>query len=113
MRKVAFSVGLVEAVSLVAFAASVVINAHRDHSTVGSPPIQAAIYCAFAAGIAALSFGIRAGKTWPRTPFAMVQVFSGIIAYTLASGTGTEAKTVGLVLFLIAFVGIYAIFKND
>ena len=113
VRKVAVGVGLVEALSLFAYAISVVVNAHRVHSTVGSPPILAGIFAIFGLIMLFLANGIHNGKQWSRTPFMMSQLFAGIIAYTLVSGTGTEAKIAGLAVLLLAASGIYAIFRND
>ena len=113
VRKVAVGVGLIEAVSLFAYAIAVVVNANKVHSTVGEPAILAGILAIFGAIVLALTYAVRRLKTWARTPFMMTQLFAGIVAYTLVSGTGTEAKTVGVVVLLLAAVGIYAIFRND
>ena len=113
VRKVAMGVGLIEAVSLIAYAISVVVNANRVHSTVGAPTILAGIFTIFGLIMLMVVQGIRGGKQWARTPFMMSQLFAGIIAYTLVSGTGTEAKLAGLVILLLAATGIYAIFRND
>ena len=113
MRKVAISVGLIEAVSLIAYAISVVVNANRVHSTVGAPTILAGIFTIFGVLMLLLTYGIRVGKQWARTPFMMSQLFAGIIAYTLVSGTGIEAKVAGIAIMLLAAAGIYAIFRND
>lgn len=113
VRKVAVGVGLIEAVSLIAYAISVVVNANRVHSTVGAPTILAGIFTIFGVLMLLLTQGINKGKQWARTPFMMSQLFAGIIAYTLVSGTGTEAKAAGLAILLLAAAGIYAIFRND
>ncbi|MEI6405673.1 MAG: hypothetical protein WCO64_07870 [Actinomycetes bacterium] len=44
MRKIAVFLGCIEALALLVFAASIVVNAKRDHSTVGSPAVQAIIF---------------------------------------------------------------------
>lgn len=103
---------MIEAVSLVLFAASIVINANRDHSTVGSPTVQAVIYLLFAAGISIASHGLLQRKAWARTPYLLVQLFAFIVAYTLASGTGSEAKLTAAVIAVLAMAGIYSAWRD-
>lgn len=112
MRKSSFIVGAIEAVSLVLFAGSIVINAQRDHSTVGSPTVQAIIYVLFALWIATLSFGQLHGKSWTRTPYILFQLFAFIVAYTLASGTGAEAKLAAAAVAVLAMVGVYSAWRD-
>ena len=111
MRKSSFTVGVIEAISLVVFAASIVINANKDHSTVGSPAVQAIIYTLFASGIALVSVGQLRGSSWSRTPYILFQLFGFIVAYTLASGTGAQAKEVGAVIAVLAMAGIYSAWR--
>lgn len=111
MRKSSFIVGAIEAISLVIFAASIVINANKDHSTVGSPTVQAIIYILFAAGIALVSIGQLRGKSWSRTPYILFQLFGFIVAYTLASGTGAQAKEVGAAIAVLSMTGVYSAWR--
>ncbi len=113
MRKVAVGIGLVEAVSLIAYAMSVIVNANKVHSTVGAPTILAGIFTIFGLLMLLMVYGVNKGKAWARTPFMMAQLFAGIVAYTLVSGTGTEAKLTGIAVLLLAAAGIFAIFRND
>lgn len=112
MRKSSFVVGLAEAFSLVLFAGSIIVNAKRDHSTVGSPTVQAIIYLIFAFLIVVFSYGKLRGKMWARTPYILFQIFGFVIAYTLASGTGTEAKLAGAYVAVLAFAGVYSAWRD-
>ncbi len=113
MRKIAVALGFIEAISLIVFAVSIVINAHRDHSTVGSPSVQAIIFTVFALGLIALSFAHHKGQTWSRTPYLLLQIFAGIIAYTLLSGTGWNAKFVGALVGVIGITAFVAAVKSS
>ena len=112
VRKSSFIVGAIEAISLAIFAASIVINAQRDHSTVGFPAAQAIIYLLFAAGISLVTFGQLRGKSWSRTPYILFQLFAFIVAYTLISGTGTEARLTAVVISMLAMAGVYSAWRN-
>lgn len=111
MRKNSFVVGLIEAVALILFAGSIVINAIKDHSTVGSPIVQAIIYVLFSAGIAFVSFGQLRNKSWSRTPYILFQLFAFIVAYTLASGTGAQAKEAAAAIAVLAMAGVYSAWR--
>lgn len=112
MRQRSFIVGIIEALGLVAFAGSIVFNANRDHSTVGSPTVQAIIYVLFGVGIALISMAQLRGKSWPRTPYLLIQLFAFIVAYTLASGTGVEARMVGATIAVLAMTGFYTAWRD-
>ena len=108
MRKIAVFLGCIEALALLVFAASIVVNAKRDHSTVGSPAVQAIIFSLLALALVGVSFAHHKGQTWSRTPYLLLQIFAGIIAYTLLSGTGIDAKVVGAVIGLVGIVAFVA-----
>ena len=112
MRKSSVIVGLVESVSLVIFAIAILVNAHRDHSTVGSPLAQSVIYVIFAAGIGLVTYGLAHAKSWARTPYILFQLFAFIVAYTLVSGTGTEVKASAALISVLAMAGVYSAWRD-
>lgn len=112
MRKSSVIVGLIESAALVIFAIAIMVNAQRDHSTVGSPIVQSIIYVIFAAGIGLVTYGLSRAKPWARTPFIVFQLFAFIVAYTLAVGSSVEAKSSAAVIAVLAMVGLYAVWRE-
>lgn len=112
MRKSSVIVGLIESATLVIFAIAIMVNAQRDHSTVGSPIVQSIIYVIFAAGIGLVTYGLSGARAWARTPFIVVQLFAFIIAYTLAVGSSIEAKSSAAVIAVLAMIGVYAAWRD-
>lgn len=112
MKRIAVLVGFIEAAALVVNAISVVISGARATEKLGSPVIEAIIYVIFAAGIIALTRGVASGRIWARTPYFLVQVFVGIIAYTLFVGDGSTVKTTGVLVGFLAALGIVALART-
>ncbi len=112
MKRLAVLIGWIEAIALVLNAISIVISGSRATEKLGSPIIEAIIYITFAAGILAIARGVDGGRIWARTPYFLVQVFAGIIAYTLFSGDGTPVKVVGSAIGVLAILGVVGLSKS-
>lgn len=112
VRKSSFLVGIIEAVALAFFAIAILVNAQKDHSTVGSPVVQTVIYIIFAASIALVTVELSRDKAWARTPYIVFQLFAFIVAYTLAVGSSIEAKGSGAAIAVLAMVGVYSAWRD-
>ena len=106
MRRVSVFVGLAQAFALVIFGISVVVNAHRAHSTVGQPTVMAVIFLIFAAGLAKLAVDQNNSRTYARTPFGLMEVFAAIVGYTVLVGSSSTDHVVGAVILTSAVVGL-------
>lgn len=87
--------GLLQAVALVVFAMSIVVESERVNSTVGKPIAEAVIYAVFAVALAGLTSQLGRGRSWARTPFLVMQLFALIVGYTLLKGSGDWAHAAG------------------
>lgn len=112
MKRIAVLVGWVEAAALVINAISIVISGSRATEKLGSPVIEAIIFVMFAAGIIALTRGVAGGRIWARTPYFLLQVFTGIIAYTVFSGDGSAVKIAGSAIGVLALLGVVALSRT-
>jgi len=116
MRKVAFGCGIIEAIALGVFSASVLIKDTNDNGVRGSSPhpyILFAIFMIFAVGIAFVSFQLLGQKSWTRTPFALVQVFALLVfAYLPLNGTGDLAHFAGAGVAAVSVVALFALWRN-
>ena len=98
-----------QAVSLVVFAVSIMVESERAHSTLGKPIAEAAIYAVFGLALAGLCAALARGKAWARTPFALLQVFAFIVGSTLLQGSGDWAHAAGAAVVassLVALAGV-------
>lgn len=112
MRKVSYLVGFIEASALASYAISLLIAAKNANSTVGAPVIETVIYLIFAALILLTALGIKNGQSVARTPYFLIQIFVGILAYTLFAGTDVAYKAAGVIVGLIAVTGFVALLKS-
>ena len=110
MRKIAAACGILEAVSLVIFAISLLFDEHETQGVRGSTPhpfILSFLYLVFSIGIALIARGILSGATWARTPFVLIQVFAILVfAYLPGSGSGIWPKVAGFTVGAVAFIGL-------
>ena len=112
MRRLSFLVATLESVTLAIYAASLFVTSLQVESTLGSPIVETIIYLIFAALIFLVGRGLQNNQSWARTPYLLMQVFIGIVAYTLFAGTETIYKVSGIAIGLVAIVGIVALFKT-
>lgn len=112
MRKISYAIAVAESLALAFYAVSLIVTAIRVNSTVGSPIIETIIYLIFATLIYLVGRGLNKNQNWARTPYLLMQVFIGIVAYTLFVSTDLTYKSSGVVLGLVALVGLVALFKT-
>ena len=106
MRRASVIIGYAQAIALSAFAVSVLVNARRDHSTVGKPVVMVVIFLIFAGALGYLAHAIGKDAAFAVTPFGLLQVFAGIVGYTVMVGSSTADHVVGAVVLASALVGL-------
>ena len=106
MRRASVIIGYAQAIALSAFAVSVLVNAQRDHSTVGKPVVMVVIFLIFAGALGYLAASIGKGAGFAFTPFGLLQVFAGIVGYTVMVGSSVVDHAVGVVIVASALVGL-------
>jgi hypothetical protein len=112
MRKVASRIALIESLALAIYALSLLISASINGTTVGSPIVETFIYLIFSTLIFFVARGFIRAQSWSRTPYLLAQIFIGIVAYTLISGTETGYKLAGILIGVTALTGLAAMFKT-
>jgi hypothetical protein len=112
MRRVTFGIAVAESLILTSYAISIIIAAIQVNSKVGSPISETIIYLIFALAIYWVGRGMDKSQSWARTPFFVIQAFVGITAYTLFVGTDISYKISGILLAIIALVGVIALLKT-
>lgn len=112
MRKVASRIALIESLTLAIYALSLLISASINGTTVGSPIVETVIYLIFSTLIFFVARGFSRAQSWSRTPYLLAQIFIGIVAYTLISGTETGYKLAGILIGVTALTGLAAMFKT-
>lgn len=112
MRKIPFTVVILESLAVVGYAISLMITALRVKSTVGSPIIETIIYLIFASLIFIVAIGIYKKRPSANTPFFVIQFFALVISYTLIAGTKTSYQISGVVIGLFAVIGLVSFLKN-
>lgn len=96
-----------EAVALVAYAMAIGIAGRNSRgSTVTATGVEIALYLVFAALIGLVCFGLVRRNSLARTPYVIVQVFVGIVGWTVLSGDGMWTKVVGAVILGFGIVGV-------
>jgi hypothetical protein len=106
MRRASVIIGLAQAVALLVFGVSVVVNAQRVHSTVGQPSVMAIIFSLFAGALAKLATDLKRNRAYARTPFALMQVFAGIVGYTVMVGSSVIDHVVGGIVLVSSVIGL-------
>lgn len=115
MRKVALICGLVEAVSLVIFAISVLVKETSENGVRGSGPhpvVLFVIFQIFAVSIALVTRALWRKSQWARTPFGLIQIFALLVfAYLPLSGSGTLARLAGAMVAIVSMTALFALVK--
>jgi uncharacterized protein YacL len=111
MRRTVIAIGSLQCLALLVFAVAIVVNAQRVNSTVGKPVVEAIIFATFGVCIGFLSWGFSLGRAWTRTPLALLQVFAGIVGYTLLAGSGQAAHAAGAAVSASALIALVALFR--
>ena len=115
MRKVAVFCGLVEAVSLVFFAISVLVKETSDNGVRGSGPhpvVLFVIFQIFAISIFLITRALWGKSEWARTPFGLIQIFALLVfAYLPLSGSGTLARLAGTLVAAVSLTALFALVK--
>jgi len=116
MRKVAFACGLIEAIGLMIYAISVLLQESSANGVRGSGPhplVLFVIFQIFALGIALVARAIWFQRTWARTPFGLIQIFALLVfAYLPISGTSASARSAGFAVALVSISALWALFKT-
>lgn len=112
MRRVSYGIAVAQGIALAIYAVSILVTAIQVESKVGSPISETIIYLIFAALIILVARGFNKAQSWARTPYLVIQLFLGIVAYTLFVGTETSYKVSGIVLGITVLVGLVGLFKT-
>lgn len=112
MRKISYGIAVAQGLALAIYAVSLLVTAIQVDSEVGSPISETIIYLIFAALILLVARGFNKGQSWARTPYLVIQLFLGIVAYTLFVGSGASYKVSGVILGATVVVGIIGLFKT-
>lgn len=112
MRKISYGIAVAQGLALAIYAVSLLITAIRIDSKVGSPISETIIYLIFAALIILVARGFNKSQSWARTPYLVIQLFLGIVAYTLFVGSGLSYKLSGVILGVTVVIGIIGLFKT-
>jgi hypothetical protein len=107
----------IEGIGLLAYAAFDAIEGIRIGATgpapVSSVPaliLQIAILAAFGAGLVLVGTGWMRARRWARAPFLLAQLIALVIGAPLASAAGGVERTAGIVIILLAAIGIVLVF---
>jgi hypothetical protein len=105
--RLAIGISAFEAVALVAYAMAIGVAGRNSRgSTVTATGVEIVIYLVFAALIALVCFGLVRRNSLARTPYLIVEVFVGIVGWTVLSGDGTWTKATGAAILLLGVVGV-------
>ncbi len=72
--------------------------------------LQIAIFAFIGAGMMFVAYGWSRRKRWARAPFIVVQFLAIIVGWPLAQAVGLTERTVGVVLVVLAVVGLFLAF---
>lgn len=105
--RLAIGITAFEALALVAYAMAIGIAGRNSRgSTVTATGVEIAIYLVFAALIGLVCFGLLRRNSLARTPYLIVEVFVGIVGWTVLSGDGAWTTAVGAVILVLGAVGV-------
>lgn len=102
----AVGIAAVEALAVLVYAVAIAVSALQNPGSIAAPPVEIAIYLAFAVGIGACGVGLWRRLAVARTPFGVVQLFGVVVGYTLLQGDGDLVHRVGYVVLGLSVVGI-------
>lgn len=115
MRKVAVSCGLIEALALMIYAISVLVQESAKNGVRGSGPhplVLFIIFQIFAVAIALVARAIWFEQSWARTPFGLIQVFALLVfAYLPINGTSGYARLAGFGVATISITALWALIR--
>lgn len=69
------------------------------------------IFALIGAGLLTVAVGWWRARRWARAPFVLAQIFAVLIGGQLATAAGAVERTVGIVVALIALVGLVLAFS--
>lgn len=105
--RLAIGLSAFEAAALVAYAMAIGIAGRNSRgSTVTATGMEIATYLVFAALIGLVCFGLVRRNSLARTPYLIVEVFVGIVGWTVLSGDGAVTKAVGAAIVALGVVGV-------
>lgn len=97
---------VIEGIALVALVVSVVVAGSQAGDGAGFVLSSAGVYALFLVAVVATGWGLAGRRSWSRGPFVVVQLFTAVAAWTLASG-GSAAPIAAAVLFgSLAAIGL-------
>lgn len=105
--RLAIGLSAFQAVALVAYAMAIGVAGRNSRgSTVTATGVEIAVYLVFAALIGLVCFGLVRRNSLARTPYLIVEVFVGIVGWTVLSGDGAATKAVGAAIVALGVVGV-------
>lgn len=72
--------------------------------------LQIVIFAFLGAGMVVVAYGWARRKRWARAPFIVVQFLAIIVGWPLAQAAGLTERTVGVVLVILAVLGLFLAF---
>ena len=111
-------IALLEGAALIAYGLFDLVEAVRLGATgpadVSNGPaiaLQIVIFVAFGAGMAWVARGWWGARRWARAPFLLAQVMALLVGYDMAQSTTPASRIAGIVVALVAIVGIVLAFS--
>ena len=113
------AVGIVEAALIVGYAVSIVVfdignpTTGVSGSTDVGWPVLVALLMIFAVLVAAVTWGVWKRRSAARTPYFLVQAFTVVGAWQLASSDTPWVRIVGVATMAIAVAAVYVMLSGS
>lgn len=89
---------VVEGLGLAGLVVSVAVTGAQAGDSSGFVLSSAGVYALFLLAVVVIGWGLAGRRSWARGPFVVVQLFTGVAAWTLGSG-GSAIPVAAAILF--------------